>query len=91
VRLNQLGSAGAITDTIAAVNDYELAEAVWQEAIERWPDATIILRQGARVVHSSQFDSSSSRCYALALGSDRAALAFGVACHVSAFPGFPLI
>jgi hypothetical protein len=54
VWLNQLGSAGEITETIAAVDDYELAEVMWRAAIERWPDATIILRQGARVVHDSR-------------------------------------
>jgi hypothetical protein len=54
VRLNQLGSAGEITETIAAVDDYELAEVMWRAAIERWPNATIILRQGVRVVHDSR-------------------------------------
>jgi hypothetical protein len=52
--IDQLDSAGEITETIAAVDDYELAEVVWRAAIERWPDATIILRQGARVVHDSR-------------------------------------
>jgi hypothetical protein len=28
--------------------------AVWREAIERWPDATITLPQGAPVVHDSR-------------------------------------
>jgi hypothetical protein len=36
------------------VEDYVLAEAVWREAIAGWPEATIILRQGARVVHDSR-------------------------------------
>jgi hypothetical protein len=54
VRLNQLDSAGEVTETIAAVDDYELAEVVWRAAIERWPDATVILRQGARVVRDSR-------------------------------------
>jgi hypothetical protein len=54
VRLNQLESAGEVTETIAAVDDYELAEVVWRAAIERWPDATVILRQGARVVRDSR-------------------------------------
>jgi len=35
VRLNQLDSAGEVTETIAAVDDYELAEVVWRAAIER--------------------------------------------------------
>jgi hypothetical protein len=31
-----------------------LAVTVWHEAIARWPKATIILRQGARVVHDNR-------------------------------------
>jgi hypothetical protein len=46
-----LDAAGEIQEHLAGVEDYILAEAVWREAIARWPDATIILRQGARVVH----------------------------------------
>jgi hypothetical protein len=41
-------------ETIAAVDDYELAEVMWRAAIARWPDAAIILRQGARVVRDSR-------------------------------------
>src|SRR5262249_38773858 len=36
------------------VEDYILAEAVWRDAIARWPGETIILRQGARVVADSR-------------------------------------
>jgi hypothetical protein len=59
VRLNQLDSAGEVTETIAAVDDYELAEVVWRAAIERWPDATVILRQGAR----GEITASPPTCY----------------------------
>jgi hypothetical protein len=52
--IDQLDSAGEIIETIAAVDDYELAEVLWRAAIERWPDATILLRQGARIVHDSR-------------------------------------
>jgi hypothetical protein len=52
--IDQLDSTGEITETIAAADDCELAEVLWRAAIERWPDATIILRQGARVVHDSR-------------------------------------
>jgi hypothetical protein len=52
--IDQLDSAGEITETIGAVDDYELAEVLWRAAIERWPDAPIILRQGARVVRDSR-------------------------------------
>jgi hypothetical protein len=49
-----LDAAGEIQEHLAGVEDYILAEALWREAIARWPDATIILRQGARVVHDSR-------------------------------------
>jgi hypothetical protein len=52
--IDQLDSAGEITETIAGVDDYELAEVLWRAAIERWPSMHIILRQGARVVCDSR-------------------------------------
>jgi hypothetical protein len=36
---------GEIQEQLAGVEDCRLAEAVWREAIARWPGATIILRQ----------------------------------------------
>jgi hypothetical protein len=45
-----LDAAGEVQERLAGVEDYILAEAVWREAMARWPKATIILRQGARVV-----------------------------------------
>jgi hypothetical protein len=53
-RIEMLDAAGEIQEHLAGVEDYILAEAVWREAIARWPGATIILRQGARVVHDSR-------------------------------------
>ena len=53
-RIDMLDAAGEIQEHLAGAEDYILAEAVWQAAIERWPGATIILRQGARVVHDSR-------------------------------------
>jgi hypothetical protein len=53
-RIDMLDAAGEIQEHLAGVEDYILAEALWLEAIARWPDATIILRQGARVVHDSR-------------------------------------
>jgi hypothetical protein len=53
-RFDMLDPASEIQEHLAGVEDYMLAEAVWREAIARWPDATIILRQGARVVHDSR-------------------------------------
>jgi hypothetical protein len=52
-RIDMLDAAGKIQEHLAGVEDYILAEAVWREAIARWPDTIIILRQGARVVHDS--------------------------------------
>ena len=49
-----LNAAGEIQEHLAGVEDYLLAEAVWREAIARWAKATIILRQGARIVHDSR-------------------------------------
>jgi len=49
-RIDMLDAAGEIQEHLAGVEDYILAEAVWREAITRWPRETIILRQGARVV-----------------------------------------
>lgn len=53
-RIDLLDAAGEIQEHLAGVEDYILAEAVWREAIARCPAATIILRQGARVVHDSR-------------------------------------
>jgi hypothetical protein len=49
-----LDAAGEIQEQLVGVEDYRLAEAVWREAIARWPGATIILRQRARVLHDSR-------------------------------------
>ena len=46
-RIDMLDPAGEIQEHLAGAEDCMLAEAVWREAIARWPDATIILRQGA--------------------------------------------
>jgi hypothetical protein len=43
-----LDAAGEIQEHLAGVEDYIFAEAAWRMAIARWPDAHIILRQGAR-------------------------------------------
>jgi hypothetical protein len=45
-RIEMVDAAGEIQEHLAGVEDYISAEAVWREAIARWPDATIILRQG---------------------------------------------
>jgi hypothetical protein len=38
---------------LAGVEDFELAVATYHAAVARWPDARIMLRQGARVVHDT--------------------------------------
>jgi hypothetical protein len=38
-RIDMLDSAGEVQEHLAGVEDYILAEAVWREAIARWPDA----------------------------------------------------
>jgi hypothetical protein len=53
-RIDMLDAAGELQEHLAGVEDYILAEAVWREAIARWPGATIILRQGARIVQDSR-------------------------------------
>jgi hypothetical protein len=52
--IDMLDAAGEIPEHLAGVEDYTLAEAVWHEAIARWPAARIMLCHGARVVHDSR-------------------------------------
>ncbi len=40
-----LDAAGEVQEHLAGVEDYMLVEAVWREAIARWPGAPIILRR----------------------------------------------
>jgi hypothetical protein len=54
-RIDIWDAAGnSIVEHVAGVDDFEVAEATWLAAVKRWPKATIILRQGARVVHDSR-------------------------------------
>ena len=53
-RVDMLDAAGEIQEHLAGVEDYVLAELVWLGAIKHWPRSTIILRQGARVVHDTR-------------------------------------
>jgi hypothetical protein len=43
----------SIIEHVAGVDDFEVAEATYRAAIERWPMARITLRQGIRVVHDT--------------------------------------
>ncbi len=38
-RIDMLDAAGEIQEHLAGVEDYILAEAVWREAIARWPSS----------------------------------------------------
>lgn len=42
-RIEMLDAAGEVKEHLAGVEDYIVAEAVWREAVARWPQATIIL------------------------------------------------
>jgi hypothetical protein len=54
LRIEMPNAGGEIQEYLAGVEDFVFAEAVWREATVRWPRATILLRQGARIVHDSR-------------------------------------
>ena len=43
----------SIVEHVAGADDFEVAEAIYQAAVARWPVARITLRQGIRVVHDT--------------------------------------
>jgi hypothetical protein len=43
-----------IVEHLAGVEDFEVAQATYRAACERWPNAVITLRQGTRVVEESR-------------------------------------
>ena len=43
-------SGDNLVEHIAGVEDYQVAQATYRAAVERWPGAAITLRQGARVI-----------------------------------------
>ena len=45
-RIDMLDAAGELQEHLAGVEDYILAEAVWREAIARWPGATLCRTTG---------------------------------------------
>jgi hypothetical protein len=63
-------SGDNLVEHIAGVEDYQVAQATYRAAIERWPGAAITLRHGARVIEDSR------RC-GLPRGPTRAARAGG--------------
>jgi hypothetical protein len=52
-RIERLDDTGELFEHLAGVEDFELAVATYHAAVARWPDARIMLRQGARVVKDS--------------------------------------
>ena len=42
-----------LVEEIAGVTDYEIARAVYQAAVQRWPNVKITLRNRARVIEQS--------------------------------------
>jgi hypothetical protein len=52
--IDHLDALGESIETIARVDDYEIAKTTWLAAVKRWPRERIILRQGARIVRDSR-------------------------------------
>jgi hypothetical protein len=53
-RLDMIDAQGEIVEHLGGVDDFELADALYEAALKRWPRENIMLRQGARVVHASR-------------------------------------
>ena len=54
-RVDMWDAAGEhIVEHLAGVEDFEVAMATYRAACQRWPDAAITLRQGARVIEDSR-------------------------------------
>jgi hypothetical protein len=43
-----------VVEHLAGVEDFEVALATYRAACQRWPNAAITLRQGARVIEDSR-------------------------------------
>jgi hypothetical protein len=43
-----------VIEHLAGVEDFEVAMATYRAACQRWPNAAITLRQGARVIQDSR-------------------------------------
>ena len=53
-RIDMLDDEGQVLEHLANVESFELARASYLAALELWPRAPIMLRQGARVVLDSR-------------------------------------
>ena len=45
-RLDMIDAQGEIIEHLAGVDDFELADALYEAALKRWPKANILLRAG---------------------------------------------
>jgi hypothetical protein len=52
-RIECLDETGEPVEHLAGVEDFELAIATYKAAVMRWPNARIMLRQGARVMRDT--------------------------------------
>jgi hypothetical protein len=53
-RIDMLDDNGEILEHLAGVDDFMLADDVYEAALKRWPNAAILLRRGASVIHDSR-------------------------------------
>jgi hypothetical protein len=53
-RIDKLDEAGEILEHLAGVEDFQLADSVYRAARKRWPEADLMLRQEARIIHNSR-------------------------------------
>jgi HEPN domain-containing protein len=53
-QIDKLDEAGELIEHLAGVDDFQLAEAVYQAARKRWPDKVIVLRDETRVIRDSR-------------------------------------
>jgi hypothetical protein len=61
-RIDMWSPDGAsIIEHIAGVEDFQVAQATYRAAVERWPGGAITLRQGARVIEDSRRTRLASR------------------------------
>lgn len=44
----------SIMEHVVGVEDFQVGEATYRAACDRWPNSVLTLRQGARVIHESK-------------------------------------
>ena len=47
-------AGSSVMEHIAGVKDFQIAQATYRAAVERWPGGAITLRHGARVIEDSR-------------------------------------